>query len=340
MGVPDGPPYYAPAAQGRARDRGGPPTFSVIVPCYQAADTVGAAVASVLAQSSPAHEVIVCDDGSTDALEEALAPYMDRISVLHQTNRGVAAARNLGLHNATSEFVVVCDADDAYLATLLEELQALAMVRSDLDILCTDFFLEVDGTVLGQGRPDPATFVSDNQRLGIIRHNFVPGCSAFRRELFLHAGGYDESLACAEDWDCWVRLILGGATAGLVHRALARVRIRPDSLTSSLTRLLSGQEAVLQKVLTRRDLSQAERDAAQLHLVAVSRSLELEWAKDAIREGDVEQVRRRSLDIARNPDHDFRSRLKAATAAVAPRWVHHRARGRVRADHRIDHLGV
>ena len=55
-------------------ERAAAPTFSVLIPCYQAADTVGSAVASVLAQTSPPHEVIVCNDGSTDSLAEALAP--------------------------------------------------------------------------------------------------------------------------------------------------------------------------------------------------------------------------------------------------------------------------
>jgi hypothetical protein len=318
----------------------GAPSFSVLVPCYQAADTVGAAVASVLAQTVAPLEVIVCNDGSTDDLLESLAPYMDRITLLHQENRGVAAARNLGLRNATGEFVVVCDADDVYLPTLLEEVTALAMARGDLDILCTDFLVEVGGTVLGPGRPDASTFVTDDQRMGILRANFVPGCSAFRRDLFLEAGGYDESLRCAEDWDCWIRLILGGAMAGLVHLPLARVRIRPDSLTSSLTRLQTGQEAVLQKTLARHDLSAAERRAAELHLVAVRRSLDLARARDAIRDGTPAEVRRRCLAVARSSDHDFRSRVKAVTAALAPRWARSRARREAQTDHRVAHLGA
>ena len=139
------------------------------------------AVASVLGQTRPPHEVIVCDDGSTDAPAEALAPYLDRIVFLSQENGGVASARNLGLRHATGEFVVVCDADDIYLPTLLEELAALGSDRPDLDILCYDFFVEAEGAVLGRARSDPASFVTDDQHVGILREDFVPGCSAFRR---------------------------------------------------------------------------------------------------------------------------------------------------------------
>ncbi len=280
----------------------------------------------------------MCDDGSTDALDEALGAYLDRITILHQANRGVAAARNLGLRHATGEFVAVCDADDVYLPTLLEELSGLAMVRSDLDILCSDAFLELDGTVLGPGRPDPETFVVGDQRLGILRENFVPGRSAFHRDLLLKAGGYDESLTCAEDWDCWIRLILGGARAGLVHRALARTRIRSDSLSVSPTRRLSGQEAVLAKTLARSDLSEAERQAATLHLTAVRLALDLAQAQDAIRYGAAADVRRRCLEIALDGAQPHRTRVKAVTAALAPRWARRRARRQGRIDYRVEQL--
>ena len=142
MGAAAGPPYFAPPAKGPITERLHAPSFSVLIPCYQAADTVGSAVASVLSQTSAPHEVIVCDDGSSDALAEALEPYLDHIVVLHQENRGVAAARNLGLARASGEFVAVCDADDIYLPTMLEELSALATARGDLEILCSDALLE------------------------------------------------------------------------------------------------------------------------------------------------------------------------------------------------------
>ena len=297
-------------------------------------------MASVLAQTSPPHEVIVCNDGSTDSLAEALAPYMDRITLLHQENRGVAAARNLGLREATGEFVVVCDADDVYLPTLLEEVTALATVRSDLDILCTDLLIELDGRVLRRARPDPATFITDDQRIGILRRNFIPGISAFRRELLLEEGGYDESLRCAEDWDSWIRLILSGAKAGLVHLPLVEVRVPPRQPDSSLTRVLNGQKSVLQKVVARQDLSEAERQAAELHLGAVTLSLNHAWAKEALHDGTPAEVRRRCLDIARNPDYEFGSRVKAAAAALAPRWAQSRARREGRTDHRMKRLGL
>ncbi len=233
----------------------------------------------------------------------------------------------------------VCDADDVYLPTMLAELSALAMARTDLDILCCDAFIEFDGEILGPGRPDPATFIIDDQRVGILQQDFVPGRSAFRRELLLNVGGYDESLECAEDWDCWVRLILGGAVAGMVHSPLARTRIRSGSLTASRSRVLSGQAAVLGKSLARSDLSKAERDAAKLHFDVVERALQVARAQDAIRDAAPGAVRHQCLAIAWDPHQPFRTRMKAASAAISPRWARRRARRETRADHRVLRLG-
>jgi hypothetical protein len=311
--------YFVPdPAAPPVQPRAAPPTFSVLIPCYQAAHTVASAVTSVLGQTVAAHEVIVCDDGSTDDPAAALAPYLDRILLLRQPNGGVAAARNLGLRRAGGEFVAVCDADDEYLPELIEGLGALAMARSDLDILCCDGFIEEDGQNLGRGRPEPSTFVTDDQRLGILKTNFIPGRSAFRRELLLKAGGYDETLECAEDWDSWIRLILGGARAGLIDVPLARTRLRSGSLTSSLVSVQRGQSATLTKTLRREDLSSAERSAAQRHLALLRSSLLVVEAQEALESGS-DGARIRCLRVALSRSCPIRTRLKAVGAFVAPR---------------------
>jgi len=338
VGEPDTANYVVPPVSGVPRaGRLAPPTFSVLIPCYQAADTVGEAVASVLSQTVPPNEVIVCDDGSTDDLEKALAPYRDRIVVLRQENRGVAAARNLGLRHATGEFVSVCDADDVYLPSLLAELSRLVTARPDLDILCCDAFLETDGRDLGRGRTDPATFVTSDQRLGILRDNFVPGRSAFRRQLLVDAGGYDESLSCAEDWDSWIRLILGGARAGMVDLPLARTRLRPGSLTSSRTRLLEGGTATLAKALARPDLTESERAVASGQLALLCHALELAEARQALTSGRPDG-RRRCWRIAISPSYPARTRMKALLSVIVPRAVAWRTRQMETVDDRTRRL--
>src|SRR4029078_11430284 len=77
-----------------AVSRGPVPSFSIIIPTYESTATLHDAVSSALAQTTPALEVIVCDDGSTDDVAEALAEYRDQIRLLRKPNGGCASAAN------------------------------------------------------------------------------------------------------------------------------------------------------------------------------------------------------------------------------------------------------
>jgi glycosyltransferase involved in cell wall biosynthesis len=101
-------------------------TVSVLIPTYNCAAYLPAALDSVLAQTRPADEVLVIDDGSTDATAEVLAPYRDRIVCVRQANAGQAAARNAGLDRAAGDWVAFLDADDTWAPDKLERQLALA----------------------------------------------------------------------------------------------------------------------------------------------------------------------------------------------------------------------
>src|SRR5450755_2097977 len=92
------------------------PEFSVVVPADNAAGTISSAVRSVLAQTQPDLEVIVVDDGSTDATAEIVAGIEDsRVRVISQDNRGLPAARNAGVAAARGTYIALLDSDDLYL---------------------------------------------------------------------------------------------------------------------------------------------------------------------------------------------------------------------------------
>src|SRR5262245_16589489 len=93
---------------------------SVIIPAYNHSRYIGKAIESVLRQTLPAREVIIVDDGSTDATDEVLARYQNRIRVKRQRNSGVAAARNCGAEIATGDLLAFLDADDMWLPRKLE----------------------------------------------------------------------------------------------------------------------------------------------------------------------------------------------------------------------------
>src|SRR4051794_14701943 len=98
------------------------PRISVIVPAYNCAPYIKAAVSSVLGQTFPDLEVIVVDDGSTDSTVQELSSFSDpRLIVLrHSTNQGVSRATNTGLKRARGEYLAVLAADDEWLPVKLE----------------------------------------------------------------------------------------------------------------------------------------------------------------------------------------------------------------------------
>lgn len=100
---------------------------SVVIPTYNCAQYLPDAIASILAQTRPVDEIIVINDGSTDATEEVIAPYRECIVYLEQPNAGQAAARNRGLDMATGDWVAFLDADDVWLPTKIDrQLDGLA----------------------------------------------------------------------------------------------------------------------------------------------------------------------------------------------------------------------
>ena len=305
------PPPAAPV------ERAAPPTFSVAIAAYQAADVIGEAIASALAQTAPPHEVVVCDDGSTDDLDRALEPYRDRIVLLRQRNGGEAAAKNAAARAASGEFVAILDADDVYLPERLEALGRLAAARPDLDVLTTDAHLEADGRVVRRVYGPHWTFEVGDQRRAILQRNFVFGLAAVRRELLLEVGGFDEAIRFTTDWECWIRLVLDGSLVGAVLEPLARYRVRETSLSADRTRMLEGRIASLRRALEHPRLADREREVALGTIAAHERELSVVRLQEAVRSGaaDARKVARRTALAARTP---LPTRLKAVAAAVAP----------------------
>ncbi len=114
-----------------------PVTISVIVPAYNVQAYVAEALDSLLGQSLPFHEIIVIDDGSTDATSEVLARYRDRpgVRIERVVNGGLGRARNQGVALATGQFVYYFDSDDILVPTFSAQMQALLGGRDEVDIV-------------------------------------------------------------------------------------------------------------------------------------------------------------------------------------------------------------
>ncbi len=315
-------PVVAPAPGAGTTSLDDAATFSVIVAAYQVADVVGEALESAFAQTLPALEVIVCDDGSTDDLESALEPYRNRIVVTRKQNGGEGSAKNAAARLASGDFIAILDADDRYMPRRLEALADLARARPDLDILTTDAYLEANGRTVRRCYADGWTFEAESQRRAILERNFVFGHAVVRRELFLRHGGFDESIRRTADWDCWLRMILAGARVGAVMEPLSVYRVRATSLSADRAAMLEGKIGTLEKAWASGLLTQDDRQVVTRSLKRYRTEQRIESLRATLAGGSGGgRARPLAARVAVSPGVGPRDRLEAAAACVAPKLV-------------------
>jgi GT2 family glycosyltransferase len=297
---------------------GATPSFSIVIAAYQAAAFIGEAIESALSQTLAPHEIVVCDDGSTDDLEATIAPYRDRIVFLRQENRGAGAAKTAAARAATADFVAVLDADDIYLPERLEALAEAAQARPDLDILTTDAYVVLEGEILRRAYDETWTFDIDDQRRAILERCFVIGHAAVRREPFLTVGGFDETLRAVVDWDLWLRMILAGSRAGLIPEPLSQYRVRSGSISTNRPEVLRNGLVALERVAARTDLTNDERATVLRTHATWQRNFNLARARASLLAGQP-GVRRQLARVAFGRGQGLKTRLKAAASLLAPR---------------------
>jgi glycosyltransferase involved in cell wall biosynthesis len=177
----------------------------VVIPCFDQAHYLAEAIESVLAQSVPAAEVFVVDDGSRDNSFEVAGRYPS-VRRLHQSNRGVAAARNAGLTASRRECVMFLDADDRLLEHALE-VGASALAKRPRVAFVAGMSRDIagDGAVVARERQP---LVSQDHYVRLLEDCFIwSGSSiAYRRSALESIGGFDESLAAGDDYDLYLRL--------------------------------------------------------------------------------------------------------------------------------------
>jgi len=291
------------------------PTFSIVVPAYEAADVIERAVRSALAQTERATEVIVVDDGSTDDLTSAWLPVSHQITLLRSPHVG-PSVRNVGIRHTEADFVAFLDADDELEPEFLAALGSLAAYRPDLDVLTTDARFVIDG------RPDGTfyeknPFPVDDQRMAMLRGCFITTKTAVRRSRLLEVGGFDARLKHGEDWECWLRLVLSGSRVGLVDAPLSRYHLHGGQISARRGESLRGRLEVMTSTRARPDLTDTER----LQLARPLRDLSVRAALTSAGEGGVSESRRIWLDLARKPEWTRPFRASALVGAAIPRTV-------------------
>jgi cellulose synthase/poly-beta-1,6-N-acetylglucosamine synthase-like glycosyltransferase len=293
-----------------------PPSFAVIVPAFEAEKTIGEAIESALGQTLPAARVIVCDDGSADRTAAVAESFGDRVTLIRQQNRGPSAARNAAIDAADTDWVVNLDADDTLLPRNLAARAELLAREPDLEIIATDGLVEVDGVVQRNFYGPSWSFETADQRRGILERCFIIGWGV-RRRSFLAAGGFDPDLTHAEDWECFIRMILGGARAGFVDEPQARYRLRPGSLSNQAVALQRGHVQAMRKTAADDRLTATEREGVLGAMASFEADLRLARLREAVLEGGP-AARAEARKALRRADTPPATRAKAGLALIAP----------------------
>lgn len=192
---------------------------SAIITTFNRAELCLKAVRSVYEQTCVPAQVILVDDGSGEDLEEVRELLRVNGGVyLRQDNRGVSAARNLGVEHATEEWVAFLDSDDQWLPTKLERQFALHLEDPEMSISQTAEIWVNQGVRVNQRKHHaPARGMCFERCLNICC--ISASAVMIRRRILIEAGGFDVSLPVCEDYDLWIRLTRKLAV-GLVEEAL------------------------------------------------------------------------------------------------------------------------
>jgi len=225
------------------------PKVSIIIPVYNYEKYVRECVESALSQDYENLEVIVVDDGSTDATPEILKSFEQKIRYIRQENRGTAAALNVGLRLARGSLVAWLSSDDVYLPGKIRAQVEKLQEEPDLALVYTDWIMiDAEGRelqVIRSSCPSPERFIRE-----MLICDFVSGSSILlKKECFERAGYFDETLRAVADADMWFRLLKHGYRFGHVPKPLVKYRHHPSNQTHNYRLMQVYKDQVRLKVI-------------------------------------------------------------------------------------------
>lgn len=245
------------------------PLVSVIIPTHNRRAFLRQALDSVAEQTLKDYEVIVVDDGSTEAVADHIVDHATKPTVIRQSKQGPAAARNRGIERASADIVAFLDSDDLWRPAKLERFIDALESRPDTRIFYGPMYpITADGRdVPGRTKPCHAGWITEHLFCSSFVHVPTVVC---RKELLTSACGFDRTLPVCEDYDLWLRISLK-EPFGLVEEPLALRRLHKDRLSKTrMSRNLAVKAYVLQKFYAAESTNgHLSRDVATARLARV-----------------------------------------------------------------------
>lgn len=255
--------------------------IAVVIPAYNSARALGAALASVAAQTLPPAAVAVGDDHSDDETASLARRWQELLPIAVVTlerNAGPAAARRAAIARIDAPLIALLDADDIWLPDHLETLAALHARNGG--IVCADALRWHPGEgIRNETQRDHFPIPPpERQLLDILRRNFVSIGALFPRIAYDEVGGFRDGVSGAEDWDLWIRMIRAGLRVhgATVPTLLYRVEL---SGLSHRTDIFDTYVRVLERAVQEAGDDQQRASAREaLHWMKSRRSLASAYA--------------------------------------------------------------
>ena len=190
--------------------------ISVVIPLYNKAAEIERALKSVISQSLTPHEIIVVDDGSTDNSADIVRRIIEshpehNIRLVSQENRGVSAARNRGIEEATGEYVAFLDGDDYYLSGYIAEVCRLMAYYPQSDCFSVGFDIVNNDKRVAAPVPEHEGEINPAVEAMLGGYPIIPSTATIRRSMIQSVGGFPVGMRIGEDQWLWVRLMQSGA---------------------------------------------------------------------------------------------------------------------------------
>jgi len=224
---------------------------SVVIPAYNKANLTIKTVESVLGQTYGNVEVIVVDDGSTDDTKNKLQLFGDRIHYIYKQNGGACSARNVGIKQATGEYIALIDCDDIFYPEKIAKSVECLEKKSDYGFVYTGaYFINRDGDVISEHG------ISDYPASGwiasrLLLNDFICNSTVvIRKECFKKVGYFDEKIFMPADWDMWLRLS-EKYKAAYINDKLTGYRISDSYTASHMETGINEYVYVLNKAFSR-----------------------------------------------------------------------------------------
>ncbi|MBA85570.1 glycosyltransferase family 2 protein [Thalassobius sp. S69A] len=297
------------------------PRFSIIIPAYNAANTIGDTLSAIVAQTYTDWEALVIDDGSVDATREIVGQWTrndTRIRLAGHPGDGPSDARNFAaFHLAQGDILAFCDADDMWANTKLTQIaQAMVSPLVDGTFGRVAFFAQ---------NPADARSLSNMPKTALsipILMGENPVCTlsnlSIRREIFLLSGGFDRSFVHNEDLDWLIRAVGSGASLRGIDEVQVWYRASPTGLSSDLPAMRASRLRVLQTAQRYGYRPDSATEAIYLRYLA-RRALRLDLGRLEALRLSLDGLRQSPRAFCSPARRGIATALAAALAPVLPR---------------------